>query len=47
MSMDVYEQKMFLNQAHSKVAAAEIQVQEGKVLEASESLQKLHDKFNV
>ena len=47
MSMELYEQKMFLLDAYSKLAAAEEQVKAGKLLEADEGLEDLRKKYNV
>lgn len=47
MSMEMYEKKMFLLDAYAKLAAAESQVQEGKVLDANEGLQSIRAKYNV
>lgn len=47
MSMELYEQKMFLLDAYSKLAAAEEQVKAGKLLEADEGLENLRNKYNV
>lgn len=47
MSMEMYEQYMFLADVYSKLAAAEEQVKNGKVLDADESLARLRDKYNV
>lgn len=47
MSMELYEQKMFLLDAYSKLAAAEEQVKAGKLLEADEELEDLRNKYNV
>ncbi len=47
MSMEMYEQKMFLLDAYAKLAAAEGQVQEGKVLDADSGLKSIRAKLNV
>lgn len=47
MSMEMYEQYMFLADVYSKLAAAEEQVKNGKVLDVDESLARLRDKYNV
>ena len=47
MSMEMYEQKMFLLEAYAKLAAAEQQVQEGKVLDAGDGLKSIREKYNV
>ena len=43
MSMEMYEQKMFLLEAYAKLAAAEQQVQEGKVLDAGDGLKSIRE----
>lgn len=47
MSMEMYEKKMLLLDAYSKLAAAEEQIKQGKMLDAENELQKLKDKYNV
>jgi len=47
MSMEMYEKKMFLLDAYAKLAAAESQVQEGKVLDAEEELKSIREKYSV
>lgn len=47
MSMEVYEQKMALLDAYEKLAAAEEQVRDGKVLNAAQGLKSIRDKYNV
>lgn len=47
MSMEMYEQKMFLLDSYAKLAAAEEQVQEGKVLNAEDGLASIREKYNV
>jgi PHD/YefM family antitoxin component YafN of YafNO toxin-antitoxin module len=47
MSMNVYEQKMYLLDVHDKLSAAETQINEGKVLNADTSLKRLREKYNV
>ena len=43
MSMEMYEQKMFLLEAYAKLAAAEQQVQEGKVLDTGDGLKSIRE----
>ena len=43
MSMEMYEQKMFLLEAYAKLAAAEQQVQDGKVLDAGDGLKSIRE----
>jgi len=47
MSMEAYEEKMFMNDVYSKLAAAEEQVKEGKTLDADASLKSIREKYNV
>ncbi len=47
MSMEAYEEKMFMNDVYSKLAAAEEQVKEGKTLDADASLKSIREKHNV
>jgi len=47
MSMETYEEKMFMNDVYSKLAAAEEQVKEGKTLDADASLKSIREKYNV
>ena len=47
MSMEMYEKKMLLLDAYSKLTAAEEQIKQGKMLDAEIELQKLKDKYNV
>lgn len=47
MSMKMYEEKIFMLDVHNKLAAAEEQLLEGKVLDSDASLKKLREKYNV
>ncbi len=47
MSMELYEQKMFLLDAYAKLDAAEADVQNGKVLDAEEGLRSIRAKYHV
>lgn len=47
MSMELYEQKMSLLDAFTKLEAAETNVQEGKVLDAEEGLISIRKKYSV
>ncbi len=47
MSMKVYEEKMFMTDVYSKLAAAEAQVKEGKVSEVCEGLKALREKYGL
>ncbi len=47
MSMEMYEKKMFLLDAYTKLADAEEQVKQGKLLDAEKELEALREKYNV
>ncbi len=47
MSLKAYEEKMFIYDAYEKIAAAEVQIKEGKTHDAMDSLKTLRKKFNV
>lgn len=47
MSMELYEQKMFMLDVYSKLVAADEQVKVGKVLDADKGLEDLRKKYNV
>ena len=47
MSMELYEQKMFMLDVYSKLVAADEQVKAGKVLDADQGLEDLRKKYNV
>jgi hypothetical protein len=47
MSMKAYEEKMYLLDVYSKIAAAEEQISKGKVLDADVSIKSLREKYNV
>ena len=47
MSMEMYEKKMFLLDAYTKLADAEEQVKQGKLLDAEKELESLREKYNV
>ena len=47
MSMEMYEKKMFLLDAYTKLADAEEQVKQGKLLNAEKELESLREKYNV
>ena len=47
MSMETYEKKMSMLDAYEKLAFAEKQVAEGKVIDADTGLQSLRKEFNV
>ena len=47
MSVEMYEKKMVLLDAYAKLAVAEEQIKQGKVLDAEEALRNLKEKYNV
>ncbi len=47
MSMKVYEERMRMLDVYAKLADAEEEVKEGKLLDAHESLHGLREKYNV
>ena len=47
MSMNAYEEKMFIQDVYEKVALAEDQIKEGKTQDATNSLSSLRKKYNV
>lgn len=47
MSMEMYEKQMFMADVYTKLAAAEEQVKNGKVIDADESLARLRKKYHV
>lgn len=47
MSINAYEEKMFIHDIYEKVDAAEDQIKEGKTLDAADSLCSLRKKYNV
>ena len=47
MSARMYEEKMFVLDVHSKLRASEMQIAEGKVLGADQSLAMIRDEFDV
>lgn len=47
MSMKTYEEKMFMLDIYSKLAEAEKQLAEGKVLDGEVSLKSLREKYSV
>jgi len=47
MSVKVYEEKMFMMDVYNKLAAAEVQVAEGKVLDGGASLKSIRGKYNI
>lgn len=47
MSMEAYEEKMFMADVYSKLAEAENEVKEGKVSDAREGLKTLREKYGL
>ena len=47
MSMKTYEEQMFMLDVYKKLAEAEKQLSEGKVLDGEVSLRSLREKYNV
>ncbi len=47
MSVKVYEEKLFMLDVYNKLAAAEAQVAEGKVLDGDASLESIREKHNI
>lgn len=47
MSVKMYEDKLFMLDVYNKLAAAEAQIAEGKVLDAGASLKSIREKYNV
>ena len=47
MSMEFYEEKMFMLDVYNKLIAAEKQIEEGKVLDGGASIKAIREKYNV
>jgi len=47
MSVKMYEDKLFMLDVYNKLAAAEAQIAEGKVLDGDTSLKSIREKYNV
>jgi len=47
MSIEMYDKSLFITDVYNKLTAAEIQVAEGKLMDADESLKKVREKYNV
>ena len=43
----MYEEKLFMLDVHKKIAEAEMQIKEGKVLDGDTSLKSIREKYNV
>ena len=47
MSMETYEEKMYVLEVYDKLIAVETQLTEGKVLDAKKALKSIREKYNV
>lgn len=47
MSVKMYEEKLFMFDVYNKLAAAEAQIAEGKVMDGETSLKSIREKYNV
>lgn len=47
MNIKVYEEKMFMMDVSNKLAAAEAQIGEGKIIDADASIKSIREKYNV
>jgi PHD/YefM family antitoxin component YafN of YafNO toxin-antitoxin module len=47
MSVKMYEEKLFTLDVYNKLAAAEAQIAQGKVLDGDTSLKSIREKYNV
>ena len=47
MSIQVYEEKMFMQEVYSKIAESEIDVTMGRTKNAKESLKSIRERYNV
>ena len=47
MSVKMYEKKLLMLDVYNKLAAAEAQIAEGKVLDGDTSLKSIREKYNV
>jgi len=47
MSVKMYEEKLYMLDVYNKLAAAERQIAEGKVLDGDASLKGIREKYNV
>ncbi len=47
MSMKMYDEKLFMLDVNNKLAAAEVQIAEGKVIYGDTSLKSIREKYNV
>ncbi|MGI5822461.1 MAG: type II toxin-antitoxin system Phd/YefM family antitoxin [Dethiobacteria bacterium] len=47
MSMELYEEKMFMLDVYNKLIAAVEQIKQGKVLDGDASIKAIREKYNV
>ncbi len=47
MSIKMYEEKLFMLDIYNKLAAAESQIAEGRLLDGDTSLRSIREKYNV
>lgn len=47
MSMELYEEKMFMDDIYSKLFEAEVDIKEGRVSDAWEGLKALREKYGL
>lgn len=47
MSMELYEEKMYMADVYAKLMAAEEQVKEGKTIAADDSVKSIREKYHV
>jgi hypothetical protein len=47
MSMQMYEEKMQMIDVYGKLAAAQLQVEEGKVLDGDASIKGIKEKYGL
>lgn len=47
MSIDMYEEKLFMLDVYNKLAAAEVEIAEGKILSGEDSIKRIREKYNV
>jgi PHD/YefM family antitoxin component YafN of YafNO toxin-antitoxin module len=47
MSVKMYEEKLFMLDVYNKLAAAEAQISEGKVMDGEASLKSIREKYSV
>ncbi|MDR0898360.1 MAG: type II toxin-antitoxin system Phd/YefM family antitoxin [Oscillospiraceae bacterium] len=47
MSMETFEKALFMQDVYRKIAAAEQSIQDGRTMDASESMRMLREKYGV